>query len=75
MRVSHGGHDVPDDKLQWRFSRTLANLRAATVRFPNVLIHNNSDLNMPYGLVAVFGHGQLRHLHEPIPEWLGPVLP
>jgi len=75
MRVSQGGHDVPDDRLQSRFSRTLANLRAASARLPHVLIYDNSDLNVPYRLVAIFEQGQLRHHHEPIPEWLRPVLP
>jgi len=40
-----------------------------------VLIYDNSDLNVPYRQVAVFDHGQLRHLQEPIPDWLRPVLP
>jgi predicted ABC-type ATPase len=75
MRVSQGGHDVPDDKLQSRFSRTLANLRAAIARLPHVLIYDNSDVNVPYRQAAVFEHGQLRHLEEPIPEWLRPVFP
>jgi predicted ABC-type ATPase len=75
MRVSQGGHDVPDEKLQSRFSRTLANLRAAIARLPHVLVYDNSDLNVPCRLVVVFEHGQLRHLREPIPEWLRPVLP
>ena len=75
MRVSQGGHDVPDNKLQSRFSRTLANLQAAIVRLPHVLIYDNSDLNLPYRLVAVFEHGQLLHRDEPIPEWLQSVLP
>jgi predicted ABC-type ATPase len=70
MRVTQGGHDVPDDKLQTRFSRTLINLRAAITRLPHVLIYDNSDLSAPYRQVAVFDHGQRRHLHEPIPEWL-----
>jgi predicted ABC-type ATPase len=75
MRVSQGGHDVPDEKLQSRFSRTLANLRAAIARLPHVLVYDNSDLNVPCRLVVVVEHGQLRHLREPIPEWLRPVLP
>jgi predicted ABC-type ATPase len=75
MRVSQGGHDVPDDKLQSRFPRTLANLQAAIARLPHVLIYDNSDLNVPYRLVAVFEQGQLRHLQEPIPEWLRSVIP
>jgi predicted ABC-type ATPase len=75
MRVSQGGHDVPDDKLQSRFSRTLANLQAAIARVPHVLIYDNSDLSVPYRQAAVFERGQLRHLQGPIPEWLRPVLP
>jgi predicted ABC-type ATPase len=75
MRVSQGGHDVPDEKLQSRFFRTLANLRAAIARLPHVLVYDNSDLNVPCRLVVVVEHGQLRHLREPIPEWLRPVLP
>jgi predicted ABC-type ATPase len=75
MRVSQGGHDVPDDKLRSRFPRTLHNFQAAIVRLPHVLIYDNSDLNTPYRLVAAFDRGQLRHLQEPIPEWLRPLLP
>jgi predicted ABC-type ATPase len=75
MRVSQGGHDVSDDKLQSRFSRTLANLQAAIARLPHVLIYDNSDLEVPYRQVAVLERGQLRHLRGPIPEWLRPVLP
>ena len=75
MRVSQGGHDVPDNKLRSRFSRTIANLQAAIARLPHVLIYDNSDLNVPYRQVAAFDHGQLRHLQEPIPGWLRPVLP
>jgi predicted ABC-type ATPase len=70
MRVSQGGHDVPDDKLTSRFSRTLTNLQAAIARLPHVLIYDNSDLNVPYRQVAVFDHGDLRQVQEPIPEWL-----
>jgi predicted ABC-type ATPase len=75
MRVSQGGHDVPDDKLPSRFPRTLANLQAAIARLPHVLIYDNSDLNVPYRQVAIFENGHLRHLRQPIPNWLRPVLP
>ncbi len=75
MRLSQGGHDVPDEKLQARFSRPLANLRTAIARLPYVLIDDNSDLEVPYRQVAVFDRGQPRQLQEPIPEWLRPVLP
>ena len=75
MRVSQGGHDVPAEKLKSRFPRTLANLKVAIRDLPHVLIYDNSDLNVPYRQVAIFNHGQLRHLQEPIPERLRPLLP
>jgi predicted ABC-type ATPase len=74
MRVSQGGHDVPDDKLLSRFSRTLDNLRSAIHRLPHVLVYDNSDLHAPFRPVAVFDHGQLRELKEPVPGWLRPFL-
>jgi len=74
MRVSQGGHDVPDDKLVARFPRTLENLRSAIRRLPHVLIYDNSDLAKPFRLVAVFDHGQLCDCQEPVPEWLRPVI-
>ena len=71
MRVSQGGHDVPDEKLAARFPRTLDNLRSATQRLPHVLIYDNSDLAVPFRPVAVFEHGHLRRAHEPVPAWCG----
>jgi predicted ABC-type ATPase len=61
MRVSQGGHDVPDAKLVLRFSRSLANLQQAIAVLPHVLVFNNSDLEHPYRLVSVFEQGQLVH--------------
>jgi predicted ABC-type ATPase len=74
MRVSQGGHDVPDDKLRTRFPRSLVNLEAAIRRLPHVLIYDNSDLAAPFRQAATFDRGQLRELHEPVPEWFKPLL-
>jgi predicted ABC-type ATPase len=74
MRVSQGGHDVPDDKLRSRFSRTLDNLKASVARLPYVLVYDNSDLGAPYCLAAVFDHGQLVHSQDPLPGWLARLL-
>ena len=54
MRVMQGGHDVPDDKLESRFERTLVNLDRAIATLPVVLVLDNSDLSRPYRLEAVF---------------------
>lgn len=58
MRVSQGGHDVPDEKLRARFDRTKANLRRAIERLPHVIVYGNSDLSKPYQLVEVYENGR-----------------
>lgn len=74
MRVSQGGHDVPDEKLRARFPRTMQNLREACLRLPHVLIYDNSDLSTPYRHVATFENGALTHLAGAIPEWLRAIV-
>lgn len=75
MRVSQGGHDVPDDKLRARFPRILNNLCQAIAQLPHVLVYDNGDLTTPYRLAAVFNQGKLLQLQEPVPEWLQHALP
>lgn len=58
MRVSQGGHDVPDEKLMARFERTRANLQRAIEQLPHVIIFDNSDLAHPYSHVATYHHGK-----------------
>lgn len=74
MRVSQGGHDVPDEKLRSRFSRTLENLRVAIRRLPHVLVYDNSDLSTPFRHVAAFAHGRAMELAGP-PDWLRRLIP
>jgi predicted ABC-type ATPase len=62
MRVSQGGHDVPTDKLNARFPRTMSNLKQAIRELPCVVIFDNDDLRTPYRLSAIYqagveGHG------------------
>jgi predicted ABC-type ATPase len=58
MRVSQGGHDVPDEKLHARFARTQANLKRAIERLPYVIVYSNNDLAQPYKLVALYENGK-----------------
>ena len=74
MRVSQGGHDVPTDKLNARFPRTMINLKQAIQKLPCVLIFDNDDLRTPYRLAAVFQNGRPAFLTEPLPAWLQPVI-
>ena len=75
MRVSQGGHDVPSEKLQLRFARTVDNLRRAIQQLPHVLIYDNDDLSNPYQQVAVFEQGRLLTSKEHLPDWLEPLVP
>jgi predicted ABC-type ATPase len=74
MRVTQGGHDVPTEKLQSRFPRTLENLKRAIIALPRVLIFDNSDLRYPYRKIAAFEHGQSIDLVQPVPDWFQFVL-
>jgi predicted ABC-type ATPase len=58
MRVLQGGHDVPDDKLEARFQRTLANLERAVTTLPVVIVFDNTNLARPFRLEAVYRHGR-----------------
>jgi predicted ABC-type ATPase len=58
MRVMQGGHDVPDEKLEARFQRTLANLDRAIKALPVVIIFENTDLARPFQLEAVYEKGR-----------------
>ncbi len=75
LRVTQGGHDVPGDKLQQRFPRILANLKAAIPALPHVFILDNSDLRIPYRLVALYEDGVAQFIEDPVPAWLRPLLP
>lgn len=74
MRVSQGGHDVPDNKLESRYPRTLANLVLAIEKLPRIYVYDNSDLASPYELVAVFGDGELQSEPDDIPVWMREIL-
>jgi predicted ABC-type ATPase len=69
QRVRHGGHDIPDGKLQARFPRTLANLRAAIPIVDEAFLVDNSSFDTPYRVVAVYARGRLVSRHPPLPGW------
>ena len=70
MRVAKGGHDVPTDRLEARYPRTLANLRTAIRELPHVLVFDNEDLRRPFRRVAVFEDGHLTFRAARTPTWL-----
>ncbi len=69
-RVERGGHDVPDDKIDERFARTLANLALAIEQLDWVLLLDNSLATTPYRPIALFQSGKLLWITtEPMPAW------
>lgn len=58
MRVSQGGHDVPDEKLRSRFERSQTNLQRAIQRLPHVIVYSNQDFARPFQLVELYAHGE-----------------
>jgi predicted ABC-type ATPase len=75
MRVSKGGHDVPQEKIQQRYARTMNNLRRTLLEIDNVRVYDNSDLDKPYRLVALRDAGARVIAYPPTPQWLKPMLP
>jgi predicted ABC-type ATPase len=75
MRAASGGHDVPRDKLVERFPRVMRNLQKALSELQNIRVYDNSDFTRPYRLVAIREDGGEIKLHDPVPEWLHPLLP
>jgi predicted ABC-type ATPase len=75
MRVSKGGHDVPQGKIRERYGRTLANLALAMRELAEVRVFDNEELEYPYRLVARSEGGKVVESVEPVPEWVRGVLP
>ena len=69
MRVSQGGHDVPQEKLAARYERSLANLERAVAQLPLVFVYDNSDLRTPYRLLARFQDAKADWLAPRLPPW------
>jgi len=75
MRVTQGGHDVPNEKLRARFPRTLANLALAIRELPYVSIYDNSDLAKPFRFVAEYQNGIARRNARFMPKWFRRIDP
>lgn len=74
QRVATGGHDVPRDRIANRFKRSLANLRSAIEFVPLVKIYDNTSVDDPFRLVAVFEGGKRLFLQRPLPRWARPIV-
>ena len=68
-RVERGGHDVPDEKIETRFPRTLENLRRALEVVDFAILFDNSSSGAPFRFVASFEQGKPLDRSDLAPRW------
>jgi predicted ABC-type ATPase len=66
-RVLTGGHDVPEEDVRRRYTRSFENLPTAIQRADHTILFDNSS-EEGYRLVAVLG-APVNQWFEPIPDW------
>jgi len=67
QRVSEGGHNVPDEKVEQRIPRTLAHVKKAIPLYDQVRFLDNSRSDDPFApVVSIIGGRTTRHFH-PLP--------
>ncbi len=69
-RTSEGGHDVPEDKIRARFTRSLPLIRAAVLQAGRGMVFDNSRLNQPPQHMLVFAQGRLTQAAPALPRWI-----
>lgn len=75
QRVSAGGHNVPDRKIDGRFPRTFDNLQKAILFVDRAFLFDNSSFAEPYRPVAMYVAGEPHQLFPPLPTWANFILP
>ncbi len=68
QRVSEGGHDVPEDKIEQRFNRTLDNLLAALKLVDRAYVFDNSGKE--FELVIEVDGNELKVKSDYVPNWV-----
>ena len=67
-RVRSGGHNVPDEDLERRFSRSLENLERASTRVDRLWVMDNSGERRRLILSSV--QNQARFMSNKVPAWV-----
>jgi len=76
QRVAIGGHDVPADRLEARYARSLDNLKSAVTFVPVAKVYDNSSCDEPYRLLATYEAGTLVHREKGrLPSWVRDIVP
>lgn len=70
QRVSEGGHDVPDDKIESRIPRAHKNISVAVDLCDCVYIFDNSSFDKPFEKIASKEKAGVTFYKEAVPDWL-----
>jgi len=68
FRVAKGGHDVPREAINRRYTQSLENLPKAAKLADNLYIFDNSGKK--YKLLLNLQQGQIKYVNEKQPRWM-----
>ncbi|KOP23815.1 hypothetical protein AMR41_24145 [Hapalosiphon sp. MRB220] len=68
-RVAQGGHNVPEEDIRRRYTRSLSNLSIAIQQADQILIFDNSTVQ-GYQQVLTIENGRVTQKVRELPEWL-----
>ncbi len=74
QRVARGGHDVPEEDIRRRYTRSLNNLILALQHADRVSIFDNST-SLGHRKVLTIEGGQITERASEVPEWVTTLLP
>lgn len=69
QRVEEGGHYVPDEKVETRIPRALANVKAAIPLCDSVYVLDNSSFDNPFSQVLTIKNQTVDYARKPLPDW------
>ncbi|MDZ7785279.1 MAG: zeta toxin family protein [Halioglobus sp.] len=75
QRVSTGGHDVPEEKIESRIPGTQQNIAVAVGLCDNVYVLDNSSCDNPFQRVLTMEGDQVITHAENIPNWVAALFP
>lgn len=73
QRITEGGHDVPTEDVDRRYSRSLANLAVALRSVDRTFVLDNTGRR--YRLLLSLESGQVKHRSRNVPRWAQDALP
>lgn len=69
QRVIDGGHSVPEEKIEGRIPRVLANVQAAIPLCDDVRVLDNSRLDTPFNPILTIKKAVRTEHVTPLPRW------